>query len=64
MTIPSKMKALITEETKTAKVEEIPVPEIDDDDVLVKTEAIALNPTDWKRSYSLRVLLKFGLSSY
>lgn len=64
MSIPSKMKALITEETKTAKVEEIPVPEIDDDDddVLVKTEAIALNPTDWKRPYSLRVLLKFGLS--
>lgn len=44
------MKALITEETKTVKVEEIPVPEIDENDVLVKNEAIALNPTDWKRS--------------
>lgn len=49
MSIPSKMKALITKETKTVQVEEVPVPALGDDDVLVKNETIALNPTDWKR---------------
>lgn len=43
------MKSLITQETKTVAVEEIPVPEIDEDEVLIKNVAIALNPTDWKR---------------
>ncbi|KAI0070946.1 GroES-like protein [Panus rudis PR-1116 ss-1] len=42
------MKALITQADRTAKVEEVPVPEIADDEVLVKNVAVALNPTDYK----------------
>ncbi|KAI0797122.1 GroES-like protein [Abortiporus biennis] len=45
---PSTMKALVTQADKTAIVEEIPVPEIADDEVLIRTSAVALNPTDWK----------------
>ncbi|GJE89314.1 zinc-binding alcohol dehydrogenase family protein [Phanerochaete sordida] len=41
------MKALILQPDRTAKVESIPVPEIDDDEVLVKVVAVALNPVDW-----------------
>lgn len=48
MSTPQTMKSLITQETKTVAVEEIPVPEIDEDEVLIKNVAIALNPTDWK----------------
>lgn len=50
MTVPDKMQALITQANKTTKVETVPTPDIDDDEVLVKTVAIALNHTDWKRS--------------
>lgn len=49
--IPTKMKALVTQENKTAKVEEVPVPIIADDEVLVQTIAVSQNPTDWKRQY-------------
>jgi NADPH:quinone reductase-like Zn-dependent oxidoreductase len=52
--VPQTMKALVTQEDKTAKVVEIPVPELDDDEVLVKVVALAQNPTDWKRT-SLRI---------
>ncbi|GJE87551.1 zinc-binding alcohol dehydrogenase family protein [Phanerochaete sordida] len=45
--IPTTMKALISQPDKTAKVESVPVPEIGDDEVLVKVVAVALNPTDW-----------------
>ena len=48
--IPKTMKALITQADKTAKVEEVPVPAIDDSEVLVKVVALAQNPTDWKRA--------------
>lgn len=47
--IPTKMKALVTQANKTAKVEEVPVPTVDDAEVLVQTIAVAQNPTDWKR---------------
>ncbi|THG97000.1 hypothetical protein EW026_g4939 [Hermanssonia centrifuga] len=46
--IPKTMKALVTQADKTAKVQDIPVPTIDDDEVLVRTVALAQNPTDWK----------------
>lgn len=42
------MQALITQSSKTAEVHEIPIPSIDDDEILVRNSAIALNPTDWK----------------
>ena len=51
------MKALVTQANKTAKVEEIAVPTIDDDEVLVRTVAIAQNPTDWKRKDFLTLLI-------
>jgi len=46
--IPSTMEALITQADKTAKVQEIPVPTIADDEILVKNVAVAQNPTDWQ----------------
>ena len=55
-TIPKTMKAFVTQADKTAKVEEIPVPEIDDDEVLVKVTALAQNPTDWKRMSQIHLL--------
>ena len=45
------MKAVITQADKTIAVQDVPVPSIDDDEVLVKTTAIAQNPTDWKRTH-------------
>ena len=50
--IPKTMKALVTQSDETAKIEVLPVPEINDDEVLVKVVAVALNPTDWKRASS------------
>ncbi|KAI0797098.1 GroES-like protein [Abortiporus biennis] len=46
--IPLTMKALITQANNTATVEVISVPTIADDEVLVRTAAVALNPIDWK----------------
>ena len=34
-----------------AVVKDHPVPEIADDEILIKAVAVALNPTDWKRKY-------------
>ncbi|KZT71136.1 GroES-like protein [Daedalea quercina L-15889] len=42
------MKALVVREGKTIAVEDHPVPQLGDDDVLVKVVAVAQNPTDWK----------------
>lgn len=50
--VPKTMKALVTQVGLTTKVEEVPVPEINDNEVLVKVVAVALNPTDWKRAFS------------
>ena len=41
------MKALVTQPDRTVKVQEISVPEIDDNEVLVKIVAVAQNPVDW-----------------
>lgn len=48
MTIPNVMKALIVKKGKKVEVLEHPVPPVGDDDILVKTVAVAQNPTDWK----------------
>ncbi|KZT71551.1 GroES-like protein [Daedalea quercina L-15889] len=48
LSIPKTMKALVTQANKTVKVEEVPVPDIDDWEVLVKVVAVAQNPTDWQ----------------
>ncbi|PCH36497.1 GroES-like protein [Wolfiporia cocos MD-104 SS10] len=42
------MKALIVQEGKTVALKDHPVPPVGDDDILVKTVALAQNPTDWK----------------
>ncbi|TKA27003.1 hypothetical protein B0A50_05194 [Salinomyces thailandicus] len=45
---PSKMKAIKVVEKGKAELQEVPVPKLKDDYVLVKVKAVALNPTDWK----------------
>ena len=55
--IPATMRALVTQADKTAKVVEVPVPEIADDEVLVKVVAVAQNPTDWKRMSPSHMIL-------
>jgi len=42
------MHALVVQEGKTVAVHECPIPTLEDNDILVKVEAIAQNPTDWK----------------
>lgn len=59
-TIPQTMRAVITQADKTIAVEEVPVPLIDDDEVLVKTTAIAQNPTDWK----CKCVIRFGVLQF
>lgn len=46
--LPQMMRALVVQPDKTAAVQEVPVPSIDDDEVLVRAVALAQNPTDWK----------------
>ncbi|EMD39360.1 hypothetical protein CERSUDRAFT_112991 [Gelatoporia subvermispora B] len=46
--VPTTMKAVIVQEGKRVQVKEHPVPPLRDDDILVKTVAVAQNPTDWK----------------
>ncbi|KAL4245995.1 zinc-containing alcohol dehydrogenase family protein [Abortiporus biennis] len=46
--IPMTMKALVTQENKTASLRDIPVPSIDDDELLIQNVAVAQNPTDWQ----------------
>ncbi|KAJ9108603.1 hypothetical protein QFC19_002320 [Naganishia cerealis] len=47
--IPSRMKALVIHDTeRTAEVKEHPVPDLEDNDILVKVAYVAQNPTDWK----------------
>ena len=44
---PSTMKALKVVSTGKAEIQEVPLPKLRDDYVLVKVHNIALNPTDW-----------------
>lgn len=48
ISIPQMMNALVVQPDKTARVHEVPVPEIDEWEILVKVVAVAQNPTDWK----------------
>ncbi|KAK3720059.1 hypothetical protein LTR37_003882 [Vermiconidia calcicola] len=45
---PSKMKAIKVVDPGKAEIQEVPVPKLRDDYILVKVNAVALNPTDWK----------------
>lgn len=54
---PSSMKAIKIVEAGKAEVQEVPLPKLRDDYVLVKVKAVALNPTDWyMRSSRLSVI--------
>jgi len=44
---PSKMKAIKVVEKGKAEIQEVPLPKLRDDYVLVKVHNVALNPTDW-----------------
>jgi NADPH:quinone reductase-like Zn-dependent oxidoreductase len=44
----SKNQAVVVIKPGEAAVEEVPVPKLRDDYILVKIKAVALNPTDWK----------------
>ncbi|KAI0089332.1 GroES-like protein [Irpex rosettiformis] len=48
MSIPEIMKASVIQADHKTAVVEIPIPAIDEDEILVKVVAVALNPTDWK----------------
>ncbi|KAI0796357.1 GroES-like protein [Irpex lacteus] len=48
MSVPTTMKALVTLGRRAAAVEEVPVPNIEEDEILIKVVAAAQNPTDWK----------------
>lgn len=44
---PTTMKALKSVSEGKAEVQEVPLPRLRDDYILVKVKAVALNPTDW-----------------
>ncbi|SJX62786.1 related to toxD gene [Sporisorium reilianum f. sp. reilianum] len=48
MTLPTKIKALFTVEGHTTELQEVPLPTLDKDEILVRTLAVTINPTDWK----------------
>jgi len=48
MSIPKTQKAVVTQGEKKIAVAEIEVPTPADDEILVKTHWVAINPTDWK----------------
>jgi len=50
MSIPEKMKALVIYPSTGAKFEERPVPQLEENDILVKVAYYAQNPTDWKHA--------------
>jgi NADPH:quinone reductase-like Zn-dependent oxidoreductase len=45
--LPGAMKATKVIDTGKAEVQDVPLPKMRDDYILVKVHAVALNPTDW-----------------
>lgn len=45
--LPKTMKAIKVVDVGKPEVQEVPLPRMRDDYVLVKVHAVALNPTDW-----------------
>ncbi len=54
--VPSTVKALVLQGAGKTAVVDVPMPIIDDDEILVKVIAVALNPTDWKRTWQQLIL--------
>ncbi|KDN36241.1 hypothetical protein RSAG8_11004, partial [Rhizoctonia solani AG-8 WAC10335] len=48
--IPETMKALVIQEDKTVQLEDVSVPTLDANEVLVQVHSVAQNPTDWKHA--------------
>ena len=48
--IPKTHRAVIVQAHTTVRTEERPIPTIGENEILVKVSAIAVNPTDWKRT--------------
>lgn len=48
MAPPSEIKAVVIAKPGTAEVKTVPLPTLPEDYILVRTTAVALNPTDWK----------------
>jgi len=51
--IPKTHRAVIVQTDTTVKTEERPIPTVGENEILVKVSAIAINPTDWKRAFTL-----------
>lgn len=48
MSAPKTTRAIVIKSPGQAVIEEVPTPRLRDEYILIKTKAVALNPTDWK----------------
>ncbi|KAM0252539.1 hypothetical protein ACHAQJ_007671 [Trichoderma viride] len=48
MAVPQTIKAIVKTAKGEAVIQEVPIPNLRDGHVLVKTKAVSINPTDWK----------------
>ncbi|KAJ1308344.1 hypothetical protein OPQ81_004054 [Rhizoctonia solani] len=48
--LPRTMKALTVQEGKRVKLEDIPMPSLEPNEVLIRVHSVAQNPTDWKHT--------------
>ncbi|KAL1841176.1 hypothetical protein VTJ49DRAFT_7345 [Mycothermus thermophilus] len=48
MSLPAEIKAIVVTKPGHAELQTVPLPSLPDDYILVRTHAVALNPTDWK----------------
>ncbi|CAE6366180.1 unnamed protein product [Rhizoctonia solani] len=50
MSLPEIMQAVTVQEGKKVKLEEVPVPILEPNEVLIRVHSVAQNPTDWKNT--------------
>lgn len=55
MGAPQTSKAIIKEAPGKGAIQELPTPKLRDGHVLVKTKAVAINPTDWKNLHKEKI---------
>ncbi len=48
MSLPSTHNALVVIEKGKVAVKQQPLPKFNEDEILIRVRAVALNPTDWK----------------
>lgn len=60
MAPPSEIKAIVITKPGTAEVKTVSLPKLRDDYILVRTTALALNPTDWKHIQGNSVGVRVG----